>query len=484
LLIGLPGVLAPFGTTILGLVAISEIRHSRGRLTGLGLAFVDAVLFPLLLMNGAIFAMIFIPLLPSNVGWQGAMGFGLAGMALIGGSLTVFLARSGWRAASAASHDSDIAAPATEGSSFGKRLSPDSLPSGESNRGPVSPVTPAEFSPGTETAPPPPPFPDLDVRRIQMELKGPAGGLLIVAALSAIYWCVLAFLLVWEAWGLQSGGFTGDPVEIILAILGGSVVLLIVAALLAGARHMRRMTGYGWAYAASILAMLPWSLAVVVGLPVGIWAFRLLRRQDVRDAFLAQAIERERARPLVRRGGRDWVTLTREQAEDDDLPDVCIVCGAPTRERLSKNFEYTPDWAGILCLFGLFPGLIAIALTQKSMRMACPVCPSDRGHWSRLVWVSSTGWVFTVPLAGIGYLIAELLGGRNEALLAGALVGAGIGLVLWLVPVIYLSSTRVSAKSISDGRITLQRVSPAFAKAVTARRMRRSGPESASVLRV
>ncbi len=45
------GLAAPFGTTTLGLIAISDIRHSGGRLYGLPLAVADALLFPLLVLD-------------------------------------------------------------------------------------------------------------------------------------------------------------------------------------------------------------------------------------------------------------------------------------------------------------------------------------------------------------------------------------------------------------------------------------------------
>ena len=45
-----------FGTTILGFVAISHIRHSAGRLYGMGLALFDALLYPLLVLDAAIIA--------------------------------------------------------------------------------------------------------------------------------------------------------------------------------------------------------------------------------------------------------------------------------------------------------------------------------------------------------------------------------------------------------------------------------------------
>jgi hypothetical protein len=45
---------APFGTTILGLVAISQIRQSVGRLYGMPLAIFDTLVFPLLLLDALI----------------------------------------------------------------------------------------------------------------------------------------------------------------------------------------------------------------------------------------------------------------------------------------------------------------------------------------------------------------------------------------------------------------------------------------------
>jgi hypothetical protein len=45
------GMSAFFGTTILGLISISQIRNSAGRLYGMGLALFDALFFPLLVLN-------------------------------------------------------------------------------------------------------------------------------------------------------------------------------------------------------------------------------------------------------------------------------------------------------------------------------------------------------------------------------------------------------------------------------------------------
>ncbi len=51
---GIVGLAAPIGTTACGLAAISQIRASLGRLCGLPLAVCDALLFPLLILDGVI----------------------------------------------------------------------------------------------------------------------------------------------------------------------------------------------------------------------------------------------------------------------------------------------------------------------------------------------------------------------------------------------------------------------------------------------
>lgn len=50
------GATAPFGTTILGVVSLSQIRESRGKLIGLPLALADVLLFPLLLLDSLVLA--------------------------------------------------------------------------------------------------------------------------------------------------------------------------------------------------------------------------------------------------------------------------------------------------------------------------------------------------------------------------------------------------------------------------------------------
>ena len=50
------GLTAPFGTTILGVVAIRQIKRSKGQLYGMPLAVFDALVFPLLAVNLVVLA--------------------------------------------------------------------------------------------------------------------------------------------------------------------------------------------------------------------------------------------------------------------------------------------------------------------------------------------------------------------------------------------------------------------------------------------
>jgi len=89
---------APFCTTILGLVAISEIRRSKGKLYGLPLAVADALLFPLLVFDGLIFTAVYfaVPQVSGTPLLAGRLAIP-ALLAIL--AADVLIARAAWRAA-------------------------------------------------------------------------------------------------------------------------------------------------------------------------------------------------------------------------------------------------------------------------------------------------------------------------------------------------------------------------------------------------
>jgi serine/threonine protein kinase len=93
ILFALVGLAALFVTTILGIVSITHIRQSAGRLYGMGLALFDALLFPVLALNAAIIAVF----LSAGMGISEAVILTL----IICGLLDRFLIRWAWRKANA-----------------------------------------------------------------------------------------------------------------------------------------------------------------------------------------------------------------------------------------------------------------------------------------------------------------------------------------------------------------------------------------------
>lgn len=163
----------------------------------------------------------------------------------------------------------------------------------------------------------------------------------------------------------------------------------------------------------------------------------------------------------------DWITLTKQQVEEDTLPPVCMVCGGPATCRVNKTFEYTPEWVAYLYFAGILPGVIAQYFLEKEMRVACPFCRGHQNHWRKLIWIASIGWLLALLLAGLGYGAGSLIGSTSDrALYIGAGVGSSLGLITWLVVVSYLASTRIKATKITNDEITLQRLADGFVRAV------------------
>ena len=144
------------------------------------------------------------------------------------------------------------------------------------------------FFPGVPSAPPgrqpheaPP---NLNLELVHMDAKGPAAGLIVTAIVAALAWALLLTLIPVRF--VYYGGYNrhaimlGEDYPFLIAI-----VAVPVLALLFGALKLRKLQGYEFALVSAILAMVPWSPAVVIGLPMGIWALVFLNRPQTKAAF-------------------------------------------------------------------------------------------------------------------------------------------------------------------------------------------------------
>jgi hypothetical protein len=107
------GLTAPFGTTALGMMSISDIRYSNGRVIGLPLAVIDALAYPLLFIDTLIVGLT-VGLVVTAVFF--AQKLGLAGLSVLAVAAIAFLiavpicvavdflvARAVWRKAASSS---------------------------------------------------------------------------------------------------------------------------------------------------------------------------------------------------------------------------------------------------------------------------------------------------------------------------------------------------------------------------------------------
>lgn len=116
---------------------------------------------------------------------------------------------------------------------------------------------------------------------IRKQLRGPAWGLLLTAA-AALAWTVGPAVVAAERLG-QAGDVASNRLVFAVATI---LALVGVPPLLAGAVQIMRRRMYPLCVAAALVAVLPWSPAWLVGLPVGIWTLVVLSRPEVILAFL------------------------------------------------------------------------------------------------------------------------------------------------------------------------------------------------------
>lgn len=123
------------------------------------------------------------------------------------------------------------------------------------------------------------------------QISGPAIGLLVTGIIGAVF-SLVGFISLAVGTSLNHFWIEEFPeyVEKFYErsfALGSSLLEVLIAAFIVyAALKMKELQQWGFAVAASILAMLPCiSPCCVIGLPIGIWALVVLMRPEVKSAF-------------------------------------------------------------------------------------------------------------------------------------------------------------------------------------------------------
>ena len=124
-------------------------------------------------------------------------------------------------------------------------------------------------------------------------VKAPAIALIIVSSLAIAFGCaglVGDFFLyatgVLEELDTRNARPISPETTLVIRTVWGIVLLIASSFVLYGSIQMLKLTNYGTARAAAIVAMIPMlGPCCVVGIPFGIWAFLVLKEDSVRNAF-------------------------------------------------------------------------------------------------------------------------------------------------------------------------------------------------------
>jgi hypothetical protein len=158
----------------------------------------------------------------------------------------------------------------------------------------------------------------------------------------------------------------------------------------------------------------------------------------------------------LRLGERPW--------DEEELPDLCMKCGAPAELYKDKKFSWHPGWVYVLLLVNLLVFvLVALALTRKR-RVRVPLCAAHRNHWFWPQVIAVGGLLFFLALGIL--TIAVMSDQDNTAPLEGLggllCVSTLVGLVAWLIVAAVLQSAAIRPTEITNHGITLVGVSKAF----------------------
>lgn len=122
-------------------------------------------------------------------------------------------------------------------------------------------------------------------------VSGPATALLVVGIIDIVLGilCVLIYLglslLARGAPPAMAGQQRDLMSSVVMGIFLGIGTIIFGSIITMGASKMKKLTSYGLAMTACILAMMPFVNCCLLGLPFGIWALTVLNKPEVKDAF-------------------------------------------------------------------------------------------------------------------------------------------------------------------------------------------------------
>jgi hypothetical protein len=165
------------------------------------------------------------------------------------------------------------------------------------------------------------------------------------------------------------------------------------------------------------------------------------------------------------------VRLSRYEAEEGDLPDVCMRCGAPAAVRKRHVFISHPLWVYVLLPFGYLPYVVVAAVLTERVRCCTQFCPRHKNHWlvrTLIIWGTFVALLALIvgSVVVVGSMEGKMSRSAHDALIGMVCIGSPVLLFCWLISIPIMQLTAIHPADVTERRLTLKRVSPAFVKAV------------------
>jgi hypothetical protein len=183
------------------------------------------------------------------------------------------------------------------------------------------------------------------------------------------------------------------------------------------------------------------------------------------------------------------IQLTRYEAEQGDMPDVCMCCGAPATERKRRCFSSYPLWVVLTLLWvfakGEVSGTSYSKVAEKNTRyILCYtiLCVRHKNYWrirTLAIWGSlSAILVFIFGFFIIGGLLSPQISRSMENVVFGSFcIGSVVLLLGWLISIPISQAMAIHPTISTEYQLILKRVSPAFVEAVHQYRASRKGDD-------
>lgn len=165
------------------------------------------------------------------------------------------------------------------------------------------------------------------------------------------------------------------------------------------------------------------------------------------------------------------IVLGRYEAEEGNLPDVCMSCGEPAMERKRRRFVSHPFWIYFLLPLGWLPYVIVAAVLTVRVKCYTFFCDRHKNHWrvrSFIIWGSFLAIVVLI----LGSFFAVALVGEKagksffDNVMGFLCIGSLVLMFAWLISIPIVQLFAIHTSNVTERRVTLERVSPVFVDAV------------------